>query len=121
MRARRDDPRMVAPQRPALGPRLAHVSLHRRAGRRGRARKRRRQELGGVARSRTRQSRREYQAMSHLLREFAPITDGAWHEVEEEARRTLTHFLTSRRLVDFAGPHGWDYDAVPSRRTIDLP
>ncbi len=57
----------------------------------------------------------------HLLREFAPITDGAWHEVEEEARRTLTHFLTSRRLVDFAGPFGWDYDAVPSRRTIDLP
>lgn len=59
--------------------------------------------------------------MSHLLRDFAPITDLAWRGVEEEARRTLEHFLTARRLVDFEGPLGWDYDAVPSRRTVDLP
>jgi uncharacterized linocin/CFP29 family protein len=59
--------------------------------------------------------------MSHLLREFAPITDVAWRGLEEEARRTLEHFLTSRRLVDFDGPLGWEYDAVPSRRTVDLP
>jgi uncharacterized linocin/CFP29 family protein len=59
--------------------------------------------------------------MSHLLREFAPVTDEAWRAIEEDARRTLAHFLTSRRLVDFEGPFGWDYDAVPSRTTVDLP
>ena len=59
--------------------------------------------------------------MNHLLRDFAPVTDEAWRSVEDEARRTLAHFLTARRLVDFEGPLGWDHDAVPSRRTIDLP
>jgi uncharacterized linocin/CFP29 family protein len=59
--------------------------------------------------------------MSHLLRDFAPITDTAWRGVEDEARRTLAHFLTSRRLVDFEGPLGWECDAVPSRRTVELP
>jgi len=59
--------------------------------------------------------------MNHLLRDFAPVTDEAWRSVEDEARRTLAHFLTARRLVDFEGPLGWDHDAVSSRRTVDLP
>jgi uncharacterized linocin/CFP29 family protein len=57
--------------------------------------------------------------MNHLLRELAPIPERAWSEIEDEARRTLEHFLTARRLVDYAGPVGWDCDAVPRARTVD--
>lgn len=47
--------------------------------------------------------------MSHLHREVAPISDAAWNEIEKEAGRTLRTFLTARQIVDFSGPHGWDY------------
>jgi len=58
--------------------------------------------------------------MNHLLRELAPVPERAWREIESEARRTLEHFLTARRLVDFAGPAGWEQDAVPRGRVVDL-
>jgi uncharacterized linocin/CFP29 family protein len=54
--------------------------------------------------------------MSHLARELAPISDAAWKEIDDEATRTLKHFLTARRLVDVRGPYGWDHDAVARRR-----
>lgn len=47
--------------------------------------------------------------MSHLHRELAPISAAAWQELEREAGRTLRTFLTARQVVDFSGPHGWDY------------
>src|SRR4029079_14062215 len=49
--------------------------------------------------------------MNHLLRELAPISDDAWSEIDTEARRTLSHFLAARRLVDFRGPLGYDASA----------
>jgi uncharacterized linocin/CFP29 family protein len=49
--------------------------------------------------------------MSRLHRELAPISDNAWKEIEKEAARTLRTFLAARQLVDFSGPHGWDYSA----------
>jgi uncharacterized linocin/CFP29 family protein len=49
--------------------------------------------------------------MSHLHRELAPISDNAWKEIEKEAARTLRTFLAARQVVDFSGPHGWDYSA----------
>jgi uncharacterized linocin/CFP29 family protein len=49
--------------------------------------------------------------MSHLHRELAPISDKAWEEIEKEATRTLKTFLAARQMVDFTGPHGWDYSA----------
>jgi uncharacterized linocin/CFP29 family protein len=58
--------------------------------------------------------------MNHLLRELAPVPDAAWHEIEAEARRALSHFLTARRLVDFAGPLGWQHDSLPSGRVEDV-
>jgi uncharacterized linocin/CFP29 family protein len=58
--------------------------------------------------------------MNHLLRELAPVPEGAWREIEAEARRTLEHFLTARRVVDFAGPEGWERDAVPRGRVVDV-
>ena len=50
--------------------------------------------------------------MNHLMRELAPITDGAWTQIDEEAGRSLKHFLAARRLVDFSGPLGWEFSAV---------
>jgi uncharacterized linocin/CFP29 family protein len=50
--------------------------------------------------------------MSHLLREHAPITDAAWALIDDEARERLTPALAARKLVDFAGPHGWEYSAT---------
>ena len=59
--------------------------------------------------------------MNHLIRELAPITEEAWTQIDDEATRSLKHFLAARRLVDFTGPLGWDYSAVDAGRidTID--
>ncbi|MBX5440204.1 MAG: bacteriocin family protein [Solirubrobacteraceae bacterium] len=50
--------------------------------------------------------------MSHLLRRHAPITEAAWREIDEEARQRLQPALAARRLVDFAGPFGWERSAT---------
>ena len=42
--------------------------------------------------------------MNHLFRELAPITDAAWTQIEEEATRSLRHFLAGRKLIDVSGP-----------------
>ena len=55
--------------------------------------------------------------MSHLLREHAPITEAGWSLIDDEARQRLTPALAARRLVDFAGPHGWEYSATNLGRT----
>jgi uncharacterized linocin/CFP29 family protein len=59
--------------------------------------------------------------MSHLLREFAPITEASWGLIDEEARERLTPALAARKLIDFAGPHGWEYSATNLGRTTALP
>lgn len=38
--------------------------------------------------------------MNNLHRELAPITDAAWDQIEEEARRTFTRDIAARRVVD---------------------
>jgi uncharacterized linocin/CFP29 family protein len=58
--------------------------------------------------------------MNHLLRELAPVSDAAWSEISDEATRTLKHFLTARRLVDFSGPHGWEHEVAPRAHIADL-
>ena len=58
--------------------------------------------------------------MSHLLREHAPITEAGWSVIDEEARERLTPALAARKLVDFAGPHGWEYSATNLGRTQKL-
>jgi uncharacterized linocin/CFP29 family protein len=50
--------------------------------------------------------------MKDLLRGLAPISAAAWEEIDEEARRALKLTLAGRKLVDFAGPLGWDASAV---------
>jgi uncharacterized linocin/CFP29 family protein len=55
--------------------------------------------------------------MNHLLRDLAPITDRGWELLEDEARGQLVASLAARKLVDFSGPHGWQYSATNLGRT----
>jgi uncharacterized linocin/CFP29 family protein len=54
--------------------------------------------------------------MDLLKRQKAPIVDEAWEQIDEEARRVLKLHLAGRKLVDFSGPHGWDFGAVNTGR-----
>jgi uncharacterized linocin/CFP29 family protein len=58
--------------------------------------------------------------MSHLLREHAPITQEGWKLIDDEARERLTPALAARRLVDFAGPFGWEHSATSLGRVRPL-
>ena len=51
-------------------------------------------------------------AMNHLLRDIAPLSDGSWQLLDDEARERLHGPLAARRLVDFAGPLGWEHSAT---------
>lgn len=55
--------------------------------------------------------------MSHLLRDSAPISDKGWQLLDEEAKERLAPALGARKLVDFSGPHGWEYSATNLGRT----
>jgi uncharacterized linocin/CFP29 family protein len=58
--------------------------------------------------------------LSHLLREHAPVTEAGWRLLDEEARERLTPALAARKLIDFSGPHGWDYSATNLGRVEEL-
>jgi uncharacterized linocin/CFP29 family protein len=58
--------------------------------------------------------------MNHLLRSQAPISDATWELLDGEARERLTAALAARKLVDFSGPHGWDYSSTNLGRTSAL-
>ncbi len=55
--------------------------------------------------------------MNHLFRTLAPITALGWELIDEEARQQLAGSLAARRLVDFAGPRGWQHSATNLGRT----
>jgi uncharacterized linocin/CFP29 family protein len=61
--------------------------------------------------------------MNNLHRELAPISDGAWAQIEEEASRTLKRHLAARRVVDVQGPKGSDFPGAGTGhiRQIDAP
>jgi uncharacterized linocin/CFP29 family protein len=61
--------------------------------------------------------------MNHLLRDLAPITEAAWAQIEEEAGRSLRHFLAGRKLLELSGPHGWKHSTLDlgSTRTLEAP
>ena len=92
------------------------------ADRRGRARGRSRRwrQLGAIRRIAVdRRPEKGTPAMNHLLRELAPVPSAAWEQIDEEATRTLRHFLAARRLVDIDGPARMDQGvrhAGPRRR-----
>jgi uncharacterized linocin/CFP29 family protein len=61
--------------------------------------------------------------MNNLHRELAPVSDGAWAQIEEEASRTLKRHLAARRVVDVEGPKGSDFSAAGTGhlRQIETP
>lgn len=58
--------------------------------------------------------------MNHLLRELAPISEAGWALLDGEARQRLETLLGARRLVDFAGPYGWQYSAANLGRVASM-
>jgi uncharacterized linocin/CFP29 family protein len=54
--------------------------------------------------------------MDLLKRKNAPLTDEAWEQVDGEAGRVLKLYLAGRKVVDFAGPHGWKLGAINTGR-----
>lgn len=50
--------------------------------------------------------------MNNLHRELAPISDAAWAQIDEEAKRTLKRYLAARRVVDVPDPKGVALSAV---------
>ena len=61
--------------------------------------------------------------MNNLHRELAPISEGAWTQIEEEASRTLKRYLAGRRVVDVKGPGGVSFAAVGTGhlRNVEAP
>lgn len=57
--------------------------------------------------------------MDILKRSLAPVSQEAWDEIDEQARIALKGVLAGRRVVDVAGPLGWDCDAI-SEGTLSL-
>jgi uncharacterized linocin/CFP29 family protein len=58
--------------------------------------------------------------MNHLHREVAPISETGWDAIDDEAKARLTTYLAARKLVDFAGPHGWAHSATNLGRITDI-
>lgn len=58
--------------------------------------------------------------MNHLLRSLAPISDAGWKLLDDEASERLIPALAARKLVDFSGPHGWEYSATNLGRIAPL-
>lgn len=58
--------------------------------------------------------------MNHLRRELSPLTPRAVQLIESEAKQSLATYLAARKLVEFSGPHGWEFSAVPIGRVVDV-
>jgi uncharacterized linocin/CFP29 family protein len=58
--------------------------------------------------------------MDHLYRELAPVSEGAWAQIEDEAKGRLVTYLAARKLVDLAGPHGWGHSATDLGRVDEV-
>ena len=58
--------------------------------------------------------------MNNLHRELAPISDGAWAQIEQEAARTLKRYLAGRRVVDLKEPGGVMLAAVGTGHLHDI-
>jgi uncharacterized linocin/CFP29 family protein len=58
--------------------------------------------------------------MNNLYRDLAPITEGAWAEIELEASRTFKRHVAGRRVVDVRDPAGPAAAAVGTGRLLDV-
>ncbi|ODN30148.1 family 1 encapsulin nanocompartment shell protein [Fervidobacterium thailandense] len=51
--------------------------------------------------------------MEFLKRNFAPITQRSWAEIDKRFREIMKSNLYARRVVDLHGPMGWEFSALP--------
>lgn len=58
--------------------------------------------------------------MNNLHRELAPISDAAWADIEEEAKRTFTLNVAGRRVAGVEGPAGLTLSAVGTGHLTDI-
>lgn len=58
--------------------------------------------------------------MNNLHRELAPINDGAWEQIEDEARRTALRYLALRRVVDVNAAEGTLLAAVSTGHLAEI-
>jgi uncharacterized linocin/CFP29 family protein len=58
--------------------------------------------------------------VNHLLRSVAPVTEREWAMLDQEAKEHLVPALGARKLIDFAGPFGFDYSATNLGRVTRL-
>lgn len=58
--------------------------------------------------------------MDLLKKSLAPITDKAWEEINDQAKKVFSSLLTGRKIADFDGPHGPGHSSVALGR-IDVP
>jgi uncharacterized linocin/CFP29 family protein len=58
--------------------------------------------------------------MNNLHRKLAPISEGAWAQIEQEASRTLKRHLAARRVVDVKEPRGFEFSAVGTGHVQDI-
>lgn len=58
--------------------------------------------------------------MNNLYRELAPITEGAWAEIELEASRTFKRHIAGRRVVDVCVPGGPETASVSTGHLTDV-
>lgn len=58
--------------------------------------------------------------MDLLKRKLAPISEAAWQQIDDEAKRVLKLNLAGRKLVDFSGPHGPELGGVNTGRLLHV-
>jgi uncharacterized linocin/CFP29 family protein len=58
--------------------------------------------------------------VNNLHRELAPISDGAWAQIEEETARTIKRYLAGRRVVDVHGPASPALSAVGTGHQVTI-
>lgn len=58
--------------------------------------------------------------MNNLHRELAPISDAAWHQIEEETTRTIKEYLAGRRVVDVPAPCGIAFSGVTTGHLVSI-
>lgn len=54
--------------------------------------------------------------MDFLKRQLAPLTEEAWHGIDERATEVLKSILTARKVVRVDGPKGLNHTVIPEGR-----
>jgi uncharacterized linocin/CFP29 family protein len=58
--------------------------------------------------------------MDFLKRQLAPLTEEAWHGIDERATEVLKSILTARKVLHVEGPKGLSHTVIPEGRLMIL-